>query len=350
MSLTSPNIILFTELSLAATWMYVSRGRQHEQKSIVSRVLTAAVILHTLHVLCRLVLFRPPNLFSRLRIPVNAPVDHIRAFLLREAGFDNMMAESPIGGVVVPPEVPRDIELLLTRLGVHDSRTSFVRFGQRAMQTCQYCSSASDYALFTLSDILLEYLRTATLLLLVTTTIGGRQRLRTNILGALTCAFLAEVYVFVSASAVPLVKDARTAFMWSDNLFIARNILFLVLPIITQALPVIRPPAPASMSIAPALGRLERALPRAHLLKYTRQAIMRHPETRERAMRFWVTDAAEGEAARNDPTVQMTASKLGFGFTRPTGAEETNVQEGILRVNARLAVQSLKALFTALAN
>ncbi|KAF9226249.1 hypothetical protein BS17DRAFT_697858 [Gyrodon lividus] len=345
MSLTSPNTILFTGLSLAATWFYVSRGRQLGQKSIVSRVLTAAVILHTLHIFYRLLLFRPPNLFSRLHIPINTPVGHIRSLLSTEAGFGGPRAESKLGAIVTPPEIPRDVELLLTRLGMYDSRTSFARFGQLTMQTCQYCSSAGDYALFTLSGILLEYLRTAALLLLLTTTINGRQRSRTIIVGALTSALLAEVYAFISASAMPLAKDAQTAFMWHDNLFFARNIFLLVLPIITRALPAIYQPGPASMALAPALGRLERTLPRAHLLKYTRQAVMRRPEIRERAMRFWVKDAAEGEAARSDPTVQMTASKLGFGFTRPAEVEENNVREGFLRVSARMAVQSLRPLF-----
>ncbi|KIJ15087.1 hypothetical protein PAXINDRAFT_77929 [Paxillus involutus ATCC 200175] len=345
MSFTSPNSILFTGLSLAATWLYVSRGPQHGQKSIFSRVLAAAVILHTLHVLCRLALFRPPNLFSRLNIPINAPVDYIRSLLLMEAGYD-ARAHGQLGAVVVPPEIPRDIELLLTRLGVHGSRTSFARFGQGAMQTCQYCSSAADYALFTLSGILLEYLHAATLLLLLTTSVNGRQRLRTITLGALTSAFLAEVYAFISASNLPLAQDAKTALMWHDHLFLMRNVLLLFLPIIAQALPAIYAAGPASISLAPALGRLERALPRAHLLKYTRQAILRRPDTRERALRFWAKDAAEGEAARSDVTVQMTAFKLGLGFREPAEAEKDNTREGFLRVNVRTALQSLQVLFT----
>ena len=87
------------------------------------------------------------------------------------------------------------------------------RFGQRALQTCLYCSSTTDYTILVLSGALLDYLRTAMLLLLLTTHVNGRQRWRTNVLGVLTCAFLAEAYAFTSASAVPLEKDAQTAFM-----------------------------------------------------------------------------------------------------------------------------------------
>lgn len=112
-----------------------------------------------------------------------------------------------------------------------------------------------------------------------------------------------------------------------------------------QVLPAIYPPPPASATLAPALERLERTLPRAHLLKYFRQAVLRHPHTRERAVEFWANNAAEGAAARSDPNVQTTASKLGFGFAEPAGPGDMGGQESALRVNARTAVHSLKPLF-----
>jgi len=269
-------------------------------------------------------------------------VDRIRSLLTREVGF-NTMGEQ--GAVIVPPEIPKDVEMLLSRLGVHGSRDTYVRFGQRAMQTCSYCSSTADYTILVLSGILIDYVRTATLLLLLTTNINGRQRWRTNVLGALTCAFLAEVYAFTSASAVPLEKDANTAFMWHDNLFLVRNILFMVLPIFIQMLPAIYSPPPASVALAPALGRLERTLPRAQLLRYFRQAVLRHRYTRERAVNFWANNAADGTAARSNPNVQMTASKLGFGFASPAGSGDKGEQESVLRINARMAIQSLKPFF-----
>lgn len=121
--------------------------------------------------------------------------------------------------------------------------------------------------------------------------------------------------------------------------------LFLVLPVFIQILPVIPPPPPASVALAHALGRLERTLPRAHLLKYFRQAVLRHPYTRERAVEFWANDAAEGATARSNPNVQMTASKLGLGFATPAGSRDKHGQGSVLRVNARMAIQSLKSLF-----
>lgn len=224
--MSSSIAIISTVLSLGAAWLYLSPDRRQEQRGTISTAMTAAVGLHTLLVLSNFASCQPPNLFVRLGIPINAPVDYIRSLLMKEAGF-NTMGER--GTVIVPPEIPKDVDTLLTRLGVHGSRDKYVRyvhsflprnaeltggrFGQRAMQTCSYCSSTADYTILVLSGILLEYLRTATLLLFLTTNINGRQRWRTNVLGALTCAFLAEVYAFTSASAVPLEKDANTAFM-----------------------------------------------------------------------------------------------------------------------------------------
>lgn len=121
--------------------------------------------------------------------------------------------------------------------------------------------------------------------------------------------------------------------------------LFLVLPVFIQLLPAIYPPPPASAALAPVLGRLERTLPRAQLFRYFRQAVLRHPYTRERAVEFWTKDAADGAAARSNPNVQTTASKLGFGFASPAGSGDKDRQESVLRVNARMAVQSLKPLF-----
>ncbi|KAG1720563.1 hypothetical protein EDB19DRAFT_1739600, partial [Suillus lakei] len=57
------------------------------------------------------------------------------------------------------------------------------------------------------------------------------------------------------------------------------------------------------MSLAPALIHLERSLPRAHLLKYTRAAVMRQPELRERAVRWWAREKRTGDTGRGDEGV-----------------------------------------------
>jgi hypothetical protein len=94
------------------------------------------------------------------------------------------------------------------------------------------------------------------------------------------------------------------------------------------------------MSLAPALAHLERSIPRAHLLKHTRAAVMRNPELRERAVRWWARKKREGDAGREDEAVQKAALKMGLGFADAEGSEE-----GKLRMSARVAIESLKRMF-----
>ncbi|KAL4073681.1 hypothetical protein J3A83DRAFT_4091696 [Scleroderma citrinum] len=312
------------------SWFYTLRS---PTKSAAHRLLSLVVTLHTLYVICQILWNRPPNLFTRLRIPINASVDRIRVMLRMEAGLSGVTNLS----------IPKDVEFLLNRLAIWDNRSLFTRFGQLSMQKCQFCSSSGDYALFTMASMSLQYLCTAALLLVLTTTMNGRERLRTAMLGILVCAFLAEGYTLFSVSAVPLSKDVQSAFMWHDNLFLIRHLLFLTLPLAVQVLSPIYAPGPTSIYLAPALTHLERALPRAHLLRHTQQVIMRHPELRDRAVRWWSQQAAEGEMAMRDETVQRTADKLGMGFMERTSPDG---EDGKLRVQARKVVESLKGLFT----
>ncbi|KAG6331828.1 hypothetical protein ID866_7258 [Astraeus odoratus] len=296
------------------------------------------IAAHAIYILCQILLYRPPNLFSRLKIPLNAPVSEIRTRLALEAAlrFKNH-------GTIQLPPLPKSMELLLSRLALHDGRGLFVRFGQTAIQTCQFCSSPGDYMLFNMPQMLLQYLQTAIVLLLLTTAMNGRERLRSLVLGLLACSALAEGYLIVSVSAVPLPRDAPAAFMWHDNLFLMRHVLFLVLPLLTQWLPPVYAPALLSTYLAPALAHLERAIPRAHLVRYTQQTVMREPELRDRVLRWWSRQAAEGEAALHDENVQRTADKLGLGFAKADGPDGGG-EEGKLRLQARRVVETLRGL------
>lgn len=316
---------------LLGSWFYVSR--YHPSKHVALRLLSLAVSLHSIHVLCQILLRRPPNLFKRLNVPFDVPVDQLRLLLLTEAGFD----WQDQSGVTMP----KDIELLLSRLRVHGNRSLFTRFGQLSMQSCQFCSSAGDYALINLSFILLQYLRTAALVLLLTTAVNGRERLRSVALGISICAFVAEGYAMTYASDVPLSRDAQYAFMWHDNLFLIRHMLFLVLPLLVQILPPVYTADPSSTYFTPALAHLEHALLRAHLLRYTQEAVMRHPRLRELAVHWWSQQAVEGAAAMADESVQRTADKLGFGYMIQESPEGG---DGKLTVHARKIIESLKGV------
>jgi hypothetical protein len=210
--------LFFTFLIILLGWLYI-----HKHKSTSFPII---VPLHSLYSLYALIQ-RPPNLFSRLRIPLTLPVDRIRSLLLSEAGFG---AGAEDGGLAISVQMPPDLELLLNRLKMDESRGWFVRcvptllslrcklmttdrFGQRALQTCVPCTSAGDYALFVFAGALIAYVRTAAVLLLLTSSTNGRDRWRGYVLGVLVCAALAEGYVLVSVSAAPLPKNGIRVFM-----------------------------------------------------------------------------------------------------------------------------------------
>ncbi|KAG1731677.1 hypothetical protein EDB19DRAFT_2027188 [Suillus lakei] len=266
------DLMIFTSLLILLPWFYIHNHFHDLHKRTSLNLFPGIVVLHSLYSLYGLTQ-RLHNLFSRLRIPLTLPVERIRALLLSEAGFG--AGGGGDGGLAVPVPMPPDLERLLSRLKTDESRGWFVRFGQRALQTCSPCTSAGDYALFVFAGAILAYVRTAAVLLLLTSSGHGRDRWRGYVLGVLACAALAEGYVLASVSAAPLPKDGIRVFMF---------------------LPASEQPGPPSMSLAPALARLKRSLPRAHLLRYTRAAVMRQPELRERVVRWWVKEKRAGDA------------------------------------------------------
>lgn len=109
--------ILYATVSLGS-WFYVSRTQpRRASKSVAHRLLSLVVALHTVYILGQLLWFRPPNLFSRLQLPINAPVDRIKTILWMEAGF----------GHASNPPLPKDVELLLSRLAIWVNRGLFTR-------------------------------------------------------------------------------------------------------------------------------------------------------------------------------------------------------------------------------
>ncbi|KAG1849666.1 hypothetical protein DFJ58DRAFT_794723 [Suillus subalutaceus] len=133
--------------------------------------------------------------------------------------------------------------------------------------------------------------------------------MRGYVSGVLARAALAEGYVLVSVSAALLPKDGT-------RIHVARQSL----------LPSLNPyPGPPSMSLAPALAHLERSIPCAHLLKYTRAAVMRNPELRETRSKM---------LGREDEAVQRAV--LGM---RLRIADAEVGEEGKLRMSARMAIE-----------
>lgn len=79
-------------------------------------LITGILAIHTLYMLYALSFKPPPNLFTRLHLPLSMPSHKIRATLLARAG----MSEGDV--------LPEHIEELLARLNTFDLRTYFIRF------------------------------------------------------------------------------------------------------------------------------------------------------------------------------------------------------------------------------
>ena len=98
--------------------------------------ISALLTLYILYTLYTLVFARPPNLFTSLRLPLNAPQSKIHSALLlqhlRQLPPDERQALSAAaaaanGGGTAVPVLPPALEKILARLASSDVRTILVR-------------------------------------------------------------------------------------------------------------------------------------------------------------------------------------------------------------------------------
>ena len=73
------------------------------------------------------------------------------------------------------------------------------RFGQAVIQDCPHCKTPDDYALYAFPAPLIEYVREATLIGLLTSSFTGRGRWRKYALGCLGAAGMGEAWFTLSA-------------------------------------------------------------------------------------------------------------------------------------------------------
>jgi len=165
-------------------------------------------------------------------------------------------------------------------------------------------------------------------------------------MGVLVGAAVTEGYWVSTVHITP--EGGGPVTMWHDILWTLRQALFLFLPLILHFLPPSPPFANSPLSAIPSVVlKLDNTIRKIHLLKYTRGAVMRTPELRERAGKWWEEDKREGEWVRSDEGVNNMAEKLGLGFWEDKdGTEEEGRKDGKLRSNAKMAVEMLKSGFT----
>ncbi|EKM56507.1 uncharacterized protein PHACADRAFT_53071, partial [Phanerochaete carnosa HHB-10118-sp] len=241
-------------------------------------LLTVLLHLHTAYILYCLTVHWPPNLFTSLRLPLTTPTERIRSILLERAGL-----KSDEG-------LPRPLDELLARLGSAEIRTAYVR------------CTMEHYALFIVPGVLLQYIREALVLGLLTVENSGRTRLRTTGILVLVIAAFAEAWT-VATVQISMPQDNKPVTMWHDVLYVARHILFLVLSILLYALPATLVPPPLSPLLMEMRANVDSLARRVTLLKYLGPAILRDENLREASANWWTKQKTVGKWVREDEGV-----------------------------------------------
>ncbi|KAF8636356.1 hypothetical protein AX16_011007 [Volvariella volvacea WC 439] len=363
----SQTAILTTAAGIASLY-FLQRGHRqqpHNPYPMLHTALNVFVVVHSVYWLRALLFYPTSNIFTAFKIPLNAPSDLIRELL-----------QQRIGDLILP----RHLEVLLKRLSSFDARTLYLRFGHDALTHCEYCHGFDDFAMYALSPVLVSYILEAAVIGLVTMRNSHREPLRTLGLGILVCAGVSEAYnLLTTPIQIPQRGHGEGVFMWYDNLTFLRHTLFLLLPVlISSPLVLYLPPAlspfpriphptkpghtipnPVAPNPAQSLQRtfdnLQSTMTRLHLIKYTHAAVMRTPELRRTAERWWDREKKEGDAIRRDAEVRRVARGVGLGFdeigdrveneegSSPQSQQQHNV--GPLRASAKIAVSNLQAGF-----
>ncbi|CAL1708605.1 unnamed protein product [Somion occarium] len=311
----SVDTFIYTSVAVATPLVYFLRRQSSNPDAPLRQTLNVLVLLHTLYVLYVLTVLWPPNLFQRLNIPLTMPSDSIRYLILQKAGLEQ------------DATLPKALESLLTRLSSFDMRTLYVRFGQTVLQDCEHCTTFDEYSLYALPWPLLEYIREAAVIGLLTIQGSGRERWRTYGVAAVVIAAILEGY-WVASATIQVPRNGLGVYMLHDNLWLLRQLLFLVLPIVIHLLPASPPESDPVNTLHTTRNTLELTLTRLTSLRYLRGAVMRDPTLRASATKWWSGQKVAGVWIREDDAVQKTAQKLGYGFV---GSDE----EAKLRTSAR---------------
>ncbi|KIJ96971.1 hypothetical protein K443DRAFT_268614 [Laccaria amethystina LaAM-08-1] len=343
MGLVSTPVFLSISLCLSTPWLF----QIFRKPRLLQCLLSLALLVHTLYSLHTLLVISPQNIFTELKLPLNTPTDSIRAILLQRTS-----------DTALPPETDR----VLTKLKLLEVRRLYVRFGHDVFATCDYCQSLSDYALYGLPRPLLSYVREVAVIGLFTLPTTPLAHLRSIGIGTLIPAGLTEAYWLLTVPVAIYPTDDKfflRIIMWHDTLLLLRNILFLVLPfllhlpriplidffpIISNLVPSPTPTsASPSASIKGTIQTLDHLIPALHLLKYTRAAIMRVPDARERAGVWWDAEREEGDVGRGDDGVRRAAKGMEIGYGEKVVIDGViEEEEGKLLANTRKAIGSLQ--------
>ncbi|KAF9566536.1 hypothetical protein CPC08DRAFT_682401 [Agrocybe pediades] len=369
-------------LVIATPWLYriyTPFSNEPSTKTRTEKLVSTAILGHTLYMLYNLFVSPPQNIFKTLDLPLNASPEALRVKLAESFGGEQ--------------NVPQYLELLMKRLGLSDLRALYVRFGHEVLTTCSYCQSFDDYALYAFPAPLLEYIREIAFVGIMTLPKSRTAYLRPLGLGALLASLMTEAYWILT---VPVNISSRGSevpvIMWHDVFVQLRHALFLVLPLLITILPSLNlhsipilgafMPAPettANPNLPPSrfqlqgqqtlippnatlshvsnltLKTLGHLMPTLHLLKYSHASIMRSQspsssaESGEdgnlhaQASEWWREEAREGSIVRSDEDVRKVLKASGLSMDEEVKDGDAVVQpEGQLLTSAKMAVSMLQ--------
>ncbi|THH18842.1 hypothetical protein EW146_g2201 [Bondarzewia mesenterica] len=323
----SIDILLYTLIAIGVPLIVRTISLQKPQptsRPFLRTPLSILVVLHTLFTLYTLVWHQPPNLFTALDIPITTPAQRIRSAIFEHTARDPRFIISP------------SHDALLARLSSFEVRTFLVRFGQQAVESCEYCQSLNDFAIHSIPRPLLEYVREAFLIGLVTTHGSARERRRMFAVALLACA---------AADAC----NSRTSLCWitmhSGTTFSGRCDTSFSLESSRPSISFRRSlHRHEFVRLSPSLRRS--STPHSHVPNSCAIPVERSSATqdlRARAAAFWEDDKRVGNWIREDKGVRKAAAETGLwideGFAGVKGAER---REGQLKTAAVMAASTLR--------
>lgn len=105
-----------------------------------------------------------PDLFTRLRLPINTPTDNIRSALLTQRPVEfiprrNVAHSSPgrADAVTSHPLFSPELDRTLQRIDTFEIRLAYARLGHNAISSCEWCTTREDYILFAAVGLSLAY-------------------------------------------------------------------------------------------------------------------------------------------------------------------------------------------------
>jgi len=188
--------------------------------------------------------------------------------------------------------------------------------------------------MYALPRPLLEYVREAMVVGVMTFPVTTKQRWRKWAIGLLILSCVVEGYT-LSFTIVHIPQNGLGVDMLHDRLWYYRQVLFLVLPIALYFLPGSPPRFATTSAIEATAFTMDQALGTLRILDLTRVAAMRSKEIREPLNDLWEKEEQEAKWGREDKVVKDEAERIGMGFG-PNGKLRDQATKAVAMLSTRV--------------